>query len=227
MPGAIPTKPGSATLPFFGIDPVILDPQSGEIMTGPEVTGVLAIRQPWPSMARTIFCDHDRYLSTYMRTYPGYYFTGDGAMRDKDGYYWILGRVDDVINVSGHRLSTTEIESALILHPAVAESAVVGGIDDITGQCIVCFVTLKDDAQAIDAQDIKAKLVEQVKKEIGPFAFPKRIYILSELPKTRSGKIVRRILRKVVNGEEDSLGDLSTLADPSIVDVLINAVKEN
>ncbi|KAJ1678868.1 acetyl-coenzyme A synthetase 2 [Spiromyces aspiralis] len=222
IPGAIPTKPGSATLPFFGIDAVILDPVTGEELKGNDVSGVLAIRSLWPSMARTIAGDHKRFLDTYLRPYPGYYFAGDGASRDKDGYYWIRGRVDDVINVSGHRMSTAEVESALILHPQVAESAVVGAPDEITGQAICAFVTLKDE---VVNDNINAELVALVRKEIGPIATPKHLIVVNELPKTRSGKIIRRILRKVVAGEADQLGDLSTLSDPTILDILIKKVE--
>ncbi|EIE81820.1 acetyl-coenzyme A synthetase [Rhizopus delemar RA 99-880] len=222
LPGAVPTKPGSATFPFFGINPIILDPTTGKVLEGNDVTGVLAISQPWPSMARTVYNNHSRFLDTYLNPYKGYYFTGDGATRDKDGYIWIRGRVDDVINVSGHRLSTAEIESALILHHSVAEAAVVGGHDDLTGQCIHAFALLKPNIE--DSEGFEKELVLQVRKVIGPFATPKRIYVVSDLPKTRSGKIMRRILRKIVNGEQDSLGDTSTLADPSVVDQLIKHV---
>ncbi|CAO3692802.1 hypothetical protein G6F70_008525 [Rhizopus microsporus] len=222
LPGATPTKPGSATFPFFGIKPVILDPASGKELEGNDVTGVLAISQPWPSMARSVYNNHNRYLDTYLYPYKGYYFTGDGATRDKDGFIWIRGRVDDVINVSGHRLSTAEIESALILHHSVAEAAVVGGHDDLTGQCIHAFATLKPNIE--DSEGLEKELALQVRKVIGPFATPKRIYVITDLPKTRSGKIMRRILRKIVNGEHDSLGDISTLADPSVVEQLIKHV---
>ncbi|RCH99927.1 acetyl-CoA synthetase [Rhizopus azygosporus] len=222
LPGVTPTKAGSATLPFFGIKPVILDPTTGKVLEGNDVTGVLAISQPWPSMARTVYNNHARFLETYLHPYNGYYFTGDGATRDKDGYIWIRGRVDDVINVSGHRLSTAEIESALILHHSVAEAAVVGGHDDLTGQCIHAFAVLKPNIE--DSEGFEKELTLQVRKVIGPFATPKRIYVVTELPKTRSGKIMRRILRKIVNGEQDSLGDTSTLADPSVVDQLIKRV---
>ncbi|CEI89838.1 Putative Acetyl-coenzyme A synthetase [Rhizopus microsporus] len=222
LPGVTPTKAGSATLPFFGIKPVILDPTTGKVLEGNDVTGVLAISQPWPSMARTVYNNHARFLETYLHPYNGYYFTGDGATRDKDGYIWIRGRVDDVINVSGHRLSTAEIESALILHHSVAEAAVVGGHDDLTGQCIHAFAVLKPNIE--DSEGFEKELTLQVRKVIGPFATPKRIYVVTDLPKTRSGKIMRRILRKIVNGEQDSLGDTSTLADPSVVDQLIKRV---
>ncbi|CAO3587492.1 unnamed protein product [Absidia cylindrospora] len=222
LPGATPTKPGSATLPFFGIKPVILDPTTGKELNQVDETGVLAISQPWPSMARTVYNNHHRFLETYLKPYPGYYFTGDGAALDKDGYIWIRGRVDDVINVSGHRLSTAEIESALVHHEAVAEAAVIGGHDDLTGQCIHAFVSLKPH---IDTNDgLEKELTLQVRKIIGPFASPKRIYVVQDHPKTRSGKIMRRILRKIVNGEHDQLGDVSTLADPSVVVVLIEKV---
>ncbi|ORX92605.1 acetate--CoA ligase [Basidiobolus meristosporus CBS 931.73] len=226
LPGAIPTKAGSATLPFFGVDVVILDPHTGKELQGNDVTGVLAVRKAWPSIARTVYNDHQRYLDTYMRPYPGYYFTGDGATRDKDGYIWIRGRVDDVINVSGHRLSTAEIESALNTYEAVGESAVVGITDELTGQAICCFLTLKPDYLGQDEAEIQKALVLQIRKTIGPFANPKKIYIVEDLPKTRSGKIIRRVLRKIVAGEADSLGDLSTLSDPSVVDGLIAKVAE-
>jgi len=220
FPGAIETKPGSATVPFFGIDPVILDPQSGKELTGNSVEGVLALRNPWPSIARTVYQDHERYLATYMKPYPGVFYTGDGAARDEHGYIWIKGRVDDVINVAGHRLSTAEIESALILHSGVAETAVIGSADDLTGQAICAFVTLKPDFKydPNDETGLDKELVNQVRNVIGPFAAPKKIYIVNDLPKTRSGKIMRRIMRKIVAGEGDQLGDLSTLAEPAVVD---------
>ncbi|CAO3645469.1 unnamed protein product [Mucor fragilis] len=222
LPGATATKPGSATFPFFGIQPAILDPVTGKELEGNDVTGVLAIKQPWPSMARSVYNNHHRYLDTYLHPYKGHYFTGDGATRDKDGYIWIRGRVDDVINVSGHRLSTAEIESALILHHSVAEAAVVGGQDDLTGQCIHAYATLKPNIE--DSEGLDKELALQVRKVIGPFATPKKIYIVNDLPKTRSGKIMRRILRKIVNGEQDSLGDISTLAEPAVVPHLIERV---
>ncbi|KAI8335989.1 acetyl-coenzyme A synthetase [Choanephora cucurbitarum] len=222
LPGATATKPGSATFPFFGINPVILDPVSGKVLEGNDVSGVLAISQPWPSIARSVYNNHHRYLDTYLKPYRGYYFTGDGARRDQDGYIFIEGRVDDVINVSGHRLSTAEIESALILHHSVAEAAVVGGQDDLTGQCIHAYCTLKPNID--DSEGLDKELALQVRKVIGPFATPKRIYVVNDLPKTRSGKIMRRILRKIVNGEQDSLGDISTLAEPAVVTHLIERV---
>ncbi|KAK9762023.1 acetyl-coenzyme A synthetase 2 [Basidiobolus ranarum] len=227
LPGAIATKPGSATLPFFGIDVAILDPHTGKELDGLDVTGVLAVRNPWPSMARTIYNDHQRYLNTYTRAYQGYYFTGDGATRDKDGYIWIRGRVDDVINVSGHRLSTAEIESALIAHESVAEAAGVAMNDELTGQAICCYITLKPDYADKEEAGMIKELVAAIRKHIGPFATPKKIYIVPDLPKTRSGKIMRRILRKIVAGEADTLGDLSTVADPGIVEVLIAKVAGN
>jgi len=222
FPGAIQTKPGSATVPFFGIEPAILDANTGVELHGPSVSGVLALKSPWPSIARTIWGDHKRYLETYMTPYPGMFYTGDGAARDEDGYIWIKGRVDDVINVSGHRLSTAEIESALILHKGVAETAVIGTADELTGQAVHAFVTLKPEF-AYDPNnetELIKELILQVRKVIGPFAAPKKIHIVSDLPKTRSGKIMRRIMRKIVAGEGDQLGDLSTLAEPGVVDVI-------
>ncbi|KAK4057085.1 acetyl-coenzyme A synthetase 2 [Microbotryomycetes sp. JL221] len=220
LPGATKTKPGAATLPFFGIEPVLLDPTSGKVVEGNQKEGVLAIKKPWPSIARTVYGDHKRFLETYMKPYPGYYFTGDGAGRDQDGYYWIRGRVDDVINVSGHRLSTAEIESALIQHNGVAETAVIGIPDELTGQAVVAYVTLKPDFNfdPKDEQSLLKELTLQVRKTIGPFASPKRLVLVNDLPKTRSGKIMRRVLRKISSGEADQLGDLSTLAEPAVVD---------
>lgn len=220
--GITPTKPGSASLPFFGIDPVIIDPVSGEEIPGNDVEGVLAFRKPWPSMARTVWGAHKRYMDTYLNVYKGYYFTGDGAGRDHEGYYWIRGRVDDVVNVSGHRLSTAEIEAALIEHHSVAEAAVVGVNDELTGQAVNAFVSLKDGFDHTD--QIKKDLILQVRKSIGPFAAPKAVFTVPDLPKTRSGKIMRRILRKILAGEEDQLGDTSTLSDPSVVDTIIETV---
>ncbi|KKZ68017.1 acetyl-coenzyme A synthetase [[Emmonsia] crescens] len=217
--GITPTKPGSASLPFFGIEPAIIDPVSGEEIKGNDVEGVLAIKQAWPSMARTVWGAHKRYMDTYFNVYKGFYFTGDGAGRDHDGYYWIRGRVDDVVNVSGHRLSTAEIEAALIEHSAVAEAAVVGVADELTGQAVNAFVALKTCSDNIE--QLRKDLIMQVRKSIGPFAAPKAVYIVDDLPKTRSGKIMRRILRKILSGEEDSLGDISTLSDPSVVSKII------
>ncbi|KAK2736611.1 acetyl-CoA synthetase, partial [Myotisia sp. PD_48] len=219
LAGITPTKPGSASLPFFGIEPAIIDPVSGEELLGNDVEGVLAIKQPWPSMARTVWGAHKRYMDTYLNVYKGYYFTGDGAGRDKDGYYWIRGRVDDVVNVSGHRLSTAEIEAALIEHHNVAEAAVVGITDDLTGQAVNAFVALKSGIE--DSEQIRKELILQVRKSIGPFAAPKAVFVVEDLPKTRSGKIMRRILRKILSGEADTLGDISTLSDPSVVSRII------
>jgi len=229
FPGAIETKPGSATVPFFGIEPAILDPVSGQELEGNNVEGVLVLKTPWPSIARTIYQDHNRYLETYMKPYPGTFYTGDGAARDELGYIWIKGRVDDVINVSGHRLSTAEIESALIMHKGVAETAVIGTADELTGQAVFAFVTLKPEF-AYDPNNetgLIKELVLQVRKVIGPFAAPKKIFIVSDLPKTRSGKIMRRIMRKIVAGEGDQLGDLSTVAEPGVVDVIKKKVAES
>ncbi|PYI16622.1 acetyl-coenzyme A synthetase [Aspergillus violaceofuscus CBS 115571] len=220
LAGVTPMKPGSASLPMFGIDFAIIDPVSGEELTGNEVEGVLAIKQPWPSMARTIRNSHDRFTETYFNVYRGYYFTGDGAFRDKDGHYWIRGRVDDVVNVSGHRLSPSEIEAALIEHPSVAEAAIIGVPDDLTGQAINALVSLKTTPKP---EDIEKELTVQVRKSIGPFAAPKKIFVVSDLPKTRSGKIVRRILRKILTGEME-FGDTSTLADPGVVGEIIRVV---
>jgi len=227
FPGAIETKPGSATVPFFGIEAAILDPQTGKELEGNNVEGVLVLKKPWPSIARTVYNDHNRYLETYMKPYPGFFYTGDGAARDKDGYIWIKGRVDDVINVSGHRLSTAEIESALIMHAGVAETAVIGTADELTGQAVHAFVTLKPNfAYDGGEAELKKELTLQVRKVIGPFAAPKKIYIVADLPKTRSGKIMRRIMRKIVAGEGDQLGDLSTLAEPAVVDQIKEKVAE-
>ncbi|RPB05564.1 acetate--CoA ligase [Choiromyces venosus 120613-1] len=224
MAGVTPTKPGSATLPFFGIEPAIIDPVSGDELHGNDVEGVLAIKKPWPSMARTVWASHQRFMDTYLNVYKGYYFTGDGAGRDHEGYYWIRGRVDDVVNVSGHRLSTAEIEAALIHHEAVAEAAVVGIADELTGQTVNAFVSLKDSFE--NSSEMRKSLTLQVRKSIGPFAAPKAVYVVNDLPKTRSGKIMRRILRKTLSGEEDQLGDTSTLSDPSVVDAIIKTVHE-
>ena len=218
LPGAIALKPGSATVPFFGVEPVLLDEEGKEIKGNP-ASGNLAIKRPWPSMMRTLYGDHQRFFDTYFSQYPGYYFTGDGCRRDEDGYYWITGRVDDVLNVSGHRLGTAEIESALVLHEKVAEAAVVGYPHEITGQGIYAYVTLMSGVQGND--DLKAELVAQVRKEIGPIAKINLLQWAPGLPKTRSGKIMRRILRKVAANELDDLGDTSTLADPSVVEDLI------
>ena len=215
--GATPLKPGSATRPFFGIQPALLDDEGNEV-DGAGV-GNLVIRRSWPGQMRTVYGDHERFVSTYFARYPGYYMTGDGARRDEDGYYWITGRVDDVINVSGHRMGTAEVESALVLHDLVAEAAVVGYPHEIKGQGIYGYVTLMVGSDPSD--ELKRDLVNLVRKEIGPFAAPDIIQWAPGLPKTRSGKIMRRILRKIAANEIDDLGDTSTLADPSVVDDLV------
>ena len=217
LPGVTDLKPGSATLPFFGVEPVLLDPE-GNVLSG-ATSGNLAIRSSWPSQIRTVFGDHQRCIDTYYTTYPGYYFTGDGARRDESGYYWITGRVDDVLNVSGHRMGTAEVESALVLHEAVAEAAVVGYPHTIKGQGIYAYVTLM---QGVDGTDtLKRELENLVRQEIGAIAKPDILQWAPMLPKTRSGKIMRRILRKIAENELTQLGDTSTLADPSVVDDLI------
>ena len=218
LPGATPLKPGSAMQPFFGVQPVLLDEQGNEIEGNP-AEGNLAIKHPWPSQMRTVYGDHKRFYETYFAMYKGYYFTGDGARRDADGHYWITGRVDDVLNVSGHRLGTAEIESGLVLHDKVAEAAVVGYPHEITGQGIYAYVTLMKGEEPSDV--LKTELVNLVRKEIGPIAKINIIQWAPGLPKTRSGKIMRRILRKIAANEIDGLGDTSTLADPSVVDDLI------
>ncbi|QNH07758.1 acetate--CoA ligase [Pseudomonas sp. B11D7D] len=218
LPGATDLKPGSATRPFFGVQPVLLDEQGKEI-DGPGA-GVLAIKASWPSQIRSVYGDHQRMIDTYFKPYPGYYFTGDGARRDEDGYYWITGRVDDVINVSGHRIGTAEVESALVLHDAVAEAAVVGYPHDVKGQGIYAYVTLMNGKEPSD--ELKKDLLSLVGKEIGSFAKPELIQWAPGLPKTRSGKIMRRILRKIACNELENMGDTSTLADPSVVDSLID-----
>ncbi len=218
LPGATPTKPGSATFPFFGIEPVILD-EKGNELEGNGISGLLAIKKPWPSIARTIYGDHERYMQTYLSPFKGCYFTGDGCRRDEDGYYWITGRVDDVINVSGHRMGTAEVESALVQHPACAEAAVVGFPHEIKGQGIFAYVIIKSDIEESD--DLVMQLRQTVRDQIGPIATPDHILIAPGLPKTRSGKIMRRILRKIASLEVDELGDVSTLADPSVVEQLI------
>ncbi len=218
LPGATATKPGSATQPFFGIEPVLLDPEGVEINGAGE--GLLMIKSSWPSQIRTVYGDHQRCIDTYFSAFPGYYFTGDGARRDEDGYYWITGRVDDVLNVSGHRMGTAEVESALVLHQSVAEAAVVGYPHDIKGQGIYCYVTPMANVEMTEA--LRAELVAICVKEIGPIAKPDLIQWAPGLPKTRSGKIMRRILRKIAANELDSLGDTSTLADPTVVEELID-----
>ncbi|MDO8630989.1 MAG: acetate--CoA ligase [Phycisphaerales bacterium] len=217
LPGAIPTKPGSATLPFFGVKPVLLDEQNKRI-EGPG-SGALFIEEPWPGMMRTVYGQHERFKEMYFTHCPGLYFTGDGCRRDEDGYYWITGRIDDVINVSGHRLGTAEVESALVSHATVAEAAVVGYPHEIKGQGIYAYVTLKTGEQYTDA--LKKELAAHVRKQIGAIATPDVIHWAPGLPKTRSGKIMRRILRKIAEGLPDQIGDTTTLADPSVVENLV------
>tara|TARA_B100000686_G_scaffold351675_1_gene451110 strand:+ start:3699 stop:5666 length:1968 start_codon:yes stop_codon:yes gene_type:complete len=219
LPGAIPQKPGSATLPFFGIQPAVLEPETGKVINGNDVSGVLALTAPWPGQMRTIYGDHKRFEETYFQQYKGYYFTGDGCRRDEDGYYWITGRVDDVINVSGHRMGTAEVESALVLHQKVAEAAVVGFPHEVKGQGIYAYVTLNAGEDYTD--ELKDELKKQVRTVIGPIAAPDVVHWAPGLPKTRSGKIMRRILRKIAADEMEEIGDTSTLADPSVVDDLI------
>ena len=217
LPGATPLKPGSAAMPFFGVQPILLDSEGHEIQDAGE--GLLMIKASWPSQIRTVYGDHQRCIDTYFSAYPGYYFTGDGARRDEDGYYWITGRVDDVLNVSGHRMGTAEVESALVLHSKIAEAAVVGYPHDIKGQGIYCYVTPMAGVQPDD--NLRNELIQLCVKEIGPIAKPDIIQWAPGLPKTRSGKIMRRILRKIAINELDTLGDTSTLADPSVVEELI------
>jgi acetyl-CoA synthetase len=217
LPGATDLKPGSATLPFFGIEPCLMNDKGEEVIGAGE--GALCFKRSWPGQMRTVFGDHERFKSTYFQAYPGLYFSGDGARRDKDGYYWITGRIDDVINVSGHRMGTAEIESALVLHDNVAESAVVGYPHEIKGQGIYAYVTLNDGVKS--SNELKRELIDHVRNEIGPFASPDIIQWSPGLPKTRSGKIMRRILRKIATNEIDNLGDTSTLAEPEVVKNLI------
>ncbi|MBV9968269.1 MAG: acetate--CoA ligase, partial [Alphaproteobacteria bacterium] len=217
IPGATPLKPGSATRPFFGVEPLIVDGDGKRLDEAAE--GNLCLARSWPGQMRTVFGDHKRFVETYFSTFPGLYFTGDGARRDRDGFYWITGRVDDVINVAGHRLGTAEIESALVAHPKVAEAAVVGYPHDIKGQGIYAYVTLRIDEEPNDA--LRAELVQWVRKEIGPIAAPDLLQWAPSLPKTRSGKIMRRILRKIAEDQPSQLGDVSTLADPTVVDDLV------
>ncbi len=224
LPGAVPAKPGAAGLPFFGIQPVLLDPSSGKLVEGNNVSGLLCLKGSWPGMLRSCWGDHQRMLTTYLKAYPGYYLTGDGAYRDNDGHYWITGRVDDVINVSGHRIGSAEIESALVSHLHVAEAAVVGVPHEIKGNALFAYVTLKLDAQITNI--FNAELLLTVAREVGSFAKPDYIVICPALPKTRSGKIMRRLLRKIACKEGDSLGDLSTLADVEVIDDLIHRVNQ-
>lgn len=217
LPGAFPMKPGSASLPFFGVDPVILrnDNTEADVNEG----GHLCMRRPWPGFMRTVWGNPERFKEQYFSQHPGYYFSGDGARKDEDGFYWIMGRVDDVINVSGHRMGTAEIESSLVSHKAVAEAAVVGYPHEIKGQGIYAFVTLKEGFTP--SEELKKELINHVRKEIGPIASPDKVHFADALPKTRSGKIMRRILRKIAQGAIDELGDTSTLADPEVVDRLV------
>jgi acetyl-CoA synthetase len=224
LPGATETKPGSATRPFFGVQPVIVD-ESGKILEGNGVTGRLCIKYPWPGMMRTVYGDHRRFVQTYFSTYPGLYFTGDGCRRDEDGYYWITGRVDDVLNVAGHRLGTAEVESAIVRSGVVAEAAVVGIPHDVKGQGIGAFCVLRSDNPA--GVDVTKEIVNSVREIISPIATPDSIWFVPGLPKTRSGKIMRRILRKIGEAEYGSVGDTTTLAEPSVVEHIIETVKSS
>jgi acetyl-CoA synthetase len=225
LPGVTPTKPGSATLPFFGVKPVVMDIATQKILEGNDVSGALCLASPWPGQARTVWGDHRRFKQTYFSQYPGYYFTGDGCRRDEDGYYWITGRIDDVLNVSGHRLGTAEVESALVAHEAVAEAAVVGFPHRIKGEGIYAYVVVNHEFENADKEELIGALKQQVRSAIGAFAAPDVIHIALGLPKTRSGKIMRRILRKVAASEYEGLGDLTTLAEPNVVSVLIDEHK--
>ena len=222
LPGATPTKPGSATSPFFGIHAVLLT-EDGQEIEGNDVQGLLAIKESWPGQMRTLYGDHQRFIDTYFSQVPGYYFTGDGARRDEDGYYWITGRVDDVLNISGHRIGTAEVEGAIGKASGVAEAAVVGFPHDIKGQGIYAFVTLMTGVE--ENEEVNAGILESVKKDIGPHAKPDKIQYTPALPKTRSGKIMRRILRKIAEGNVENMGDICTLADPSVVDNLVKGKK--
>ena len=218
LPGATDLKPGSATRPFFGIQPILVDDDGNELEGA--TSGNLCITDSWPGQMRSVYKDHPRFVETYFSTYPGKYFTGDGCRRDEDGYYWITGRVDDVINVSGHRMGTAEVESALVAHAQVAEAAVVGAPHEIKGQGIYAYVTLNAGVESSD--DLQKELVQWVRKEIGPIASPDWLQWAPGLPKTRSGKIMRRILRKIAENDYSNLGDTSTLADPAVVDDLVD-----
>ena len=225
LPGATALKPGSASRPFFGVQPALMDAE-GNLITEQAASGNLVITGSWPGQIRSVYGDHQRVIDTYYSTYKGYYFTGDGARRDEDGYYWITGRVDDVMNVSGHRIGTAEVESALVLHPSVAEAAVVGFPHDLKGEGIYAYVTLMQGDER-EPEALREELVAMVRKEIGPIAKPDAIQWAPGLPKTRSGKIMRRILRKIAADELDNLGDTSTLADPSVVaDLITHRVKQ-
>jgi acetyl-CoA synthetase len=225
LPGVTPLKPGSATFPFFGIKPVLVD-DDGKVVGGEEAEGNLCLERTWPGQARTVWGDHERFRETYFTRFPGFYFTGDGCRRDADGYYWITGRVDDVINVAGHRLGTAEIESALVEHEAVAEAAVVGFPHEIKGQGIFAYVILNVEGEQSDPQQLRGALKEQVRHVIGPVASPDAILIVEGLPKTRSGKIMRRILRRIAAAEYQDMGNVTTLAEPSVVEQLISAHEE-
>lgn len=219
LPAVAPLKPGSCSFPFFGVDPVILDPETGEEIQFPDQEGALFIRKPWPGIARTLFGDHERFRKTYFVRKAGFYFTGDGAKKDQEGYFWITGRIDDVINVSGHRIGTAELESAMVLHPSVAEAAVVSFPHPIKGQGIYAFVILNTGVSKAD--ELKNELIQLVRKQIGPIAAPDAIQWADSLPKTRSGKIMRRLLQKIASGAVENLGDITTLADPSVIERLI------
>ena len=219
LPGAIPTKPGSATLPFFGVKPALVD-EEGNIIDGNDVSGNLCMLETWPGQMRTVYGDHQRFIDTYFSRFPGKYFSGDGCRRDEDGYYWITGRVDDVIIVSGHNLGTAEIEGAIGGHQSVAEAAVVGYPHDIKGNAIYAFVTLKTGEEITET--LTSEIIKQVRADIGPHASPEKIQFTSGLPKTRSGKIMRRILRKIAENDTESMGDTSTLADPAVVESLVS-----
>jgi acetyl-CoA synthetase len=221
LPGVTPAKPGSATLPFFGVEPVIVDAEKGTVIEGNGVSGALCLKRPCPGQARTVWGDHQRFRETYFSQYKGFYFTGDGCRRDEDGYYWITGRIDDVLNVAGHRLGTAEIESALVAHDAVAEAAVVGFPHAVKGTGIYAYVSLTPAFAGEDGAELEGALKEQVRRVIGRFAAPDVIHPVGGLPKTRSGKIMRRILRKIASGEYTGLGDVTTLADPSVVEKLV------
>jgi acetyl-CoA synthetase len=225
LPGVTPLKPGSATLPFLGVRPLLVDDE-GNVLEGNNVSGNLCLERTWPGQARTVWGDHERFHETYFTRFPGLYFTGDGCRRDGDGYYWITGRVDDVINVSGHRLGTAEIESALVAHDAVAEAAVVGFPHELKGQGIFAYVILFHGAAEEDPYELTGALKEQVRHVIGPIATPDAILVASNLPKTRSGKIMRRILRRIAAGEYKDMGNITTLADPSVVNDLVATHRE-
>lgn len=226
LAGLTPPKPGSATLPFFGVEPMVVD-DDGQEVEGNDVRGNLCVKRPWPGQARTIWGDHSRYRRTYFSRFPGLYFTGDGCRRDEDGYYWITGRVDDVLNVSAHRLGSAEIESALVVHDAVSEAAVVGYPHDLKGTGIFAFVRLTPEYESMDPEELAGALKEQVRHVIGPMATPDRVQICHQLPKTRSGNIMRRILRQIAVGEYEDLGDVTTLADPSVVEALVAGARRH